>query len=296
MSSNQNDRVPKPHWLRRRLPCGPEYEKVNRMLKEENLNTVCKEADCPNTFECFSDNTATFLILGKTCTRTCRFCAIDKGTPGPVDREEPRRIASSVKRMELGYVVITSVTRDDLEDGGASIFSETIRRIREDNPKIRIEVLIPDFLGDESALHAIAKANPDVINHNIETVPRLYPEIRPEADYRRSLSVLEKIKDIDPNIFTKSGIMVGLGEKTDEIHQVLEDLAAVKCEFLTMGQYLQPSIHHPPVARYVEPEEFIEWEKVARSLGFSDAAAGPLVRSSYQAKNLYDNHQKKIVG
>ena len=286
-------RAKKPSWLTRRLPSGPDYEKVRVLMNQGRLHTVCQEAKCPNIWECFSNSTATFLILGDRCTRNCRFCAVAKGPIELPDPEEPPRVAAAVRDLSLLYVVITSVTRDDLPDGGASHFAETIREIHASTPKAIIEVLIPDFQGSREALRIVLDAGPDVLNHNIETVPRLYPTVRPGADYRRSLLQLERVQGISAPTLTKSGLMLGFGETRAEIEQTLKDLLDVGCRMLTLGQYLQPSKNHLPVARFVHPEEFDHWKNTALELGFSDVASGPFVRSSYHAKELFhasENH------
>jgi lipoic acid synthetase len=277
----------KPPWLKRRLPGGGAYEKVRHLLKQGHLHTVCQEAKCPNLWECFSQETATFLILGDRCTRDCRFCAVGKGPENPPDTDEPARIAEAVLEMNLGYVVITSVTRDDLPDGGAGHFVQTIRAIRKRTPPTRIEVLIPDFQGDTGALDKIVQARPDVINHNMETVRRLYPAVRPQADFDRSLFVLRYIAEKKAGIPLKSGIMLGLGETREELLEALESLLETGCRMLTLGQYLQPSKSHLDIARYVPPEEFDELKQVASQLGFNQVASGPFVRSSYHAKAMY---------
>ena len=279
----------KPHWLKRRLPIGPEYEQTRRRIKDGKLHTVCQEANCPNIFECFSQHTATFLILGGRCTRHCTFCAVEKGPIDPPDPDEPRRVAQAAAKMELNYVVVTSVTRDDLKDGGAGQFAETIRELRKELKAVHIEVLIPDFRGDAAALQTVLDAGPDILNHNIETVPRLYPEVRPQADYRQSLTLLQRASGAAPHIPTKSGLMLGLGETEDEIRQVLSDLRNHKCRILTIGQYLQPSNDHHPVLRYVAPEEFDAWHACALEMGFGEVSAGPFVRSSYHAKQSFQN-------
>ncbi len=277
----------KPRWLTRRLPSAPEYEQVRSLISKGRLHTVCEEAKCPNQFECFSRRTATFLILGSRCTRNCRFCNVAHGPTGPPDPEEPRRVAEAAERMGLRYVVVTSVTRDDLPDGGAGLFAETITEIRRRVPGALVEVLIPDFGGDATALRTVLKAHPNVLNHNIETVPRLYPTVRPKAIYERSLELLRRSAAAFPEIPTKSGIMLGLGETEAEIHDTLEDLRTAGCRFLTIGQYLQPSRDHLPVERFIPPEEFNAWREKALALGFTEAASGPFVRSSYHAKDLY---------
>ncbi len=286
-----NPRQRKPHWLKRRLPTGPDYEKVRSLIKEGELHTVCQEAKCPNQWECFSCLTATFLIMGSRCTRDCRFCAVEHGPLGPPDPMEPARVAAAAQRMGLRYVVITSVTRDDLPDGGAGIFAETIREVRTNLPGALVEVLIPDFQGDTEALRTVVIAHPDVLNHNLETVPRLYPSVRPGAIYVRSVELLRKAKLYVSSLPTKSGLMLGLGESPEEIHQTLQDLLDAGCSMLTLGQYLQPSKAHLEVVRYVPPEEFDHWREVAMAMGFARIASGPFVRSSYHARNLYQTVQ-----
>lgn len=277
----------KPWWLKQRFQSGATYWKVDRVLKDTRLHTVCQEARCPNLTECFSRGTATFLILGDRCTRNCRFCAVAHGRPGRPDREEPNRVAEAVYKMGLSFVVITSVTRDDLSDGGAGQFCQTIRQIRRRVPSVRIEVLVPDFRGSECALKAVVRALPDVFNHNVETVPRLYSEVRPGADYHRSLLLLKRVRELVPDMPTKSGLMLGLGETPEEIRQVFGGLLEAGCRMLTLGQYLQPSKNHLYVRRFVSPEEFGQWREVALHMGFRSVASGPLVRSSYQADKLY---------
>jgi lipoic acid synthetase len=285
---NHKPKTPKPAWLKRRLPSGPVYEQVRSLLKKGHLHTVCQEARCPNVWECFSQKTATFLILGDKCTRNCGFCAVAHGPAGPPDTEEPSRVAEAVQQMGLQYVVITSVTRDDLSDGGAGVFADTIKSIRGRVPGTFIEVLTPDFMGDISAIEKVILARPDVFNHNIETVPRLYCVVRPQADYRRSLKVLKFAKKIDPDMITKSGIMLGLGEKEKEVLETFEDLLNVGCNILTIGQYLQPTKQHLPVIRFVPPEEFQKLRDEAIRMGFDEVASGPFVRSSYHAKDLFE--------
>jgi lipoyl synthase len=279
--------IPKPPWLKRRLPSGPVYEQVRNLLKEVHLHTVCQEAKCPNMWECFSQKTATFLILGDRCTRNCGFCAVDHGPATPLDTEEPLRVAGAVEKMALKYVVITSVTRDDLSDGGAGVFADTIRSIRKRVPGTCIEVLTPDFMGDINSVKKVMLAGPDVFNHNIETVPELYSVVRPQADYKRSLNVLEMAKQIDPKIITKSGVMLGLGETEKDLYKTFQDLLNVGCNFLTIGQYLQPTKDHLPVKRFVPPEEFQKLKEKALEMGFEEVASGPFVRSSYHAKELF---------
>lgn len=276
----------KPEWLKRRLPLEETYGKVSKFIRESGLHTVCQEAHCPNLGECFSRGTATFMILGNICTRFCRFCAVGHGSPSPPDREEPKRVARAIKEMRLLYAVITSVSRDDLPDGGAEHFARTILSIRKMDPGTRIEVLIPDFQGAIEALEQVIQAGPDVINHNIETVPRLYSEVRPQADYQRSLQLLSRVRQMSPVVHTKSGIMLGLGEEREEVTAVLEDLLRAGCRMLTLGQYLAPSKDHHPVCRYISPKEFREWEEHASRLGFC-VASGPFVRSSFHAEEVF---------
>lgn len=279
----------KPAWLMRKIPGGSVYQNVLGILGQEQLHTVCREALCPNMGECFSQSTATFLIMGNRCTRNCGFCAVLHGNPEPVDSGEPERLAEAAKRMGLNYVVITSVTRDDLVDGGAGHFAETISAVRSRLPEAKIEVLIPDLQGDRKALYKIINAGPDVLNHNLETVPRLYPEVRPQAVYQRSLELLRQVRNINPKIPAKSGLMLGLGEEAEEIEETLRDLFDAGCRLLTLGQYLQPSSSHLPVQRYVPPDEFEKWKQRAESMGFAGIASGPFVRSSYRAGELLQN-------
>ncbi|MEK7398260.1 MAG: lipoyl synthase [Candidatus Poribacteria bacterium] len=273
----------RPNWLKKRIKINDQQTRIHELLAGLHLNTVCQSAVCPNIAECFAKGTATFMILGNICTRNCRFCAIEGGKPLPVDEDEPKRLALAVKEMGLKHVVITSVTRDDLPDGGASHFARTIDELHNQLYCATIEVLTPDFKGDESALATVIKSKPDIFNHNVETAPRLYPEVRPMADYRRSLSVLEKAKKIDPQIYTKSGIMIGLSETRSEISEVLKDLISVGCDILTVGQYLSPSKSHIEIHEYIHPEVFKDIEQEAKDLGFSYIASGPFVRSSFNA-------------
>ncbi|MBU0503251.1 MAG: lipoyl synthase [Candidatus Omnitrophota bacterium] len=272
----------KPYWLNKKInkDCSGQVQDI---LSELSINTVCREAMCPNIHECFARNTATFLILGDICTRQCRFCAVKKGIPAPVDRSEPERIAQAVKRMGIRYVVVTSVTRDDLADAGAGIFVKTISAIRSENPRTNIEVLIPDFKADTECLKKIIQAKPQVISHNLETIPNFYKEVRQGSDYHRSLSVLDTIKKLS-DIHTKSGLMLGLGESGQEVLGVLRDLRAVGCDFLSLGQYLAPSLKHYPVKEYVAPEKFNFFKEEALKLGFLYVASNPYVRSSYMAE------------
>lgn len=287
MNTTHPIRTGKPSWLRRKLPSGPEYEQIRTMIGKGRLHTVCQEANCPNQFECFSARTATFLILGATCTRNCRFCNIDGGRPEPLDSGEPRRVADAAARMGLRYVVVTSVTRDDLDNGGAGHFTATINALRKKISGVRVEVLIPDFQGDRSSLETVLAAQPDVLNHNMETVRRLYPGVRPEADYDRSLELLARVKKIAPAIPAKSGIMLGLGEREEEVRQVIADIYRTGCRMLTIGQYLQPTAQHLPVADFIPPEEFERWRKFALETGFIKVASGPFVRSSYHAGEMF---------
>lgn len=288
-------RKQKPPWLKRRLPSGRSYEDVREILQKGRLHTVCQEAKCPNIWECYSNRTATFLILGDRCTRNCRFCAVAHGPPEPPDPAEPVRVGKAVQKMELEYVVITSVTRDDIPDGGAEHFARTIRKIRRRTPTVAIEVLIPDFQGHAESLQTVLSARPDVLNHNIETVARLYPAVRPGAVYKRSLELLERVKRFDATIPTKSGMMLGLGETALEIRQTLQDLLDAGCRMLTLGQYLQPSAAHLPVEHFLPPSEFDRLKDIALRMGFSEVASGPFVRSSYHAQELFrgDNRLKK---
>lgn len=286
--------VPKPRWLKRRIPSGTTYQQIQALLKKSQLHTVCQEPLCPNLWECFSNQTATFLILGDRCTRACQFCAVSHGQPELPDPEEPDRVARAAKRMELRYVVVTSVTRDDLPDGGAGHFARTIRAIRGKNSHVKVEVLIPDFQGNLDALKTVIDANPDVVNHNIETVSPLYPSVRPGAVYRRSIGLLKRVKDLDPSIPTKSGLMLGLGETPEGIRQTFQDLLVAGCRILTLGQYLQPSKDHLPVYRFIPPEEFDIWRETALQMGFAEVASGPFVRSSYHAKELFQSFSSNL--
>jgi lipoic acid synthetase len=280
-------RLKKPSWLKQRLPSGSVSEEFSALLNKEQIRTVCQEAQCPNIWECFSRKTATFMIMGDRCTRNCRFCAVAHGPDSPPDPDEPARIAGTVQNLQIDYAVITSVTRDDLPDGGASFFVRTVNEIRQRVPDVRIELLIPDFKGNEDAVKSIVQTHPDVVNHNIETVGRLYAAVRPEAVYRRSLDLLKQVVTETPKVITKSGLMLGLGELPKEIHNTLKDLIGAGCRLLTLGQYLQPTKAHLPVDRFLPPEEFSDWRKTALEMGFAEVASGPFVRSSYQAKKLF---------
>lgn len=274
----------KPPWIRAKAPSSPEVARLKSVLRDHRLHTVCEEASCPNLGECFSHGTATFMIMGDICTRRCPFCDVAHGRPGALDSEEPANLAETISAMTLNYVVITSVDRDDLRDGGAGHFKSCIEAVRQQSPRTRIEILVPDFRGRvDAALEMLGAAPPDVFNHNLETVPRLYKAVRPGADYAGSLKLLQRFKEHHPSIPTKSGLMLGLGETIEEIEQVLRDLRAHGCDMLTLGQYLQPSRHHLPVVRYVSPEEFSELGRRAEAMGFTNVASGPMVRSSYHA-------------
>jgi lipoic acid synthetase len=275
-----------PVWLRAKHSHSALYGMKSR-LREHGLATVCEEARCPNRAECFSKPTATFMILGKHCTRNCGFCSVESGTPRPPDMDEPRRIARAAKEMELRYVVITSVTRDDLPDGGALLFAETVRAVREALPLTRVEVLTPDFRGDVEALRTVLDSAPDVFNHNVETVPRLYPEVRPGADYGRSLNMLRAARRFNRGVKLKSGIMLGFGETREEVIEVMRDLREAGCDFLTIGQYMRPLRKNLPVSEYVRPEVFVELEKEAYDMGFGYVASSPLARSSMNAEEMY---------
>lgn len=274
----------RPHWLKIKLPTGKNFHEIKDILRQKQLHTVCEQAVCPNIGECFEQRTATFLILGDTCTRQCGFCAVKKGNPTKIEEDEPHRVARAVKEMGLTYVVITSVTRDDLIDGGASVYAETIYRIREGIENCKVEVLIPDFGGSLKALERVIRARPDIINHNIETVPRLYSKVRPVADYIRSLKLLKNVRERDPFLTTKSGLIVGLGEEWDEIIEVMQSIKNVGCDLLTLGQYLSPTRNALPIQRYYTPEEFELLKKEGNRIGFKHVESGPLVRSSYHAK------------
>jgi lipoic acid synthetase len=274
----------RPDWLKVRLPTGPTYENLRRLMRSKQLHTVCEEAHCPNMAECWGAGTATFMILGDTCTRSCGFCAVKTGRPGAVDAEEPRRVGEAVTQMGLGHAVVTSVNRDELPDGGAETFAETIREIRRQSPNTTVEVLIPDFVGRVESLDAVLAARPEILNHNVETVPRLYPRVRPQARYERSLEVLRRTKERAPELVCKSGIMVGLGETRDEALATMRDIAAQGTDILTVGQYLRPSPMHLPIERYWTPSEFDELRDAGMTMGFRHVEAGPLVRSSYHAE------------
>jgi len=274
----------RPEWLRVKTPSGENYEDVRRLVRGKQLHTVCEEARCPNIGECWNHRTATFLLLGETCTRGCRYCAIGKGKPLPIDEQEPDRIAEAVEFLNLRHAVLTSVNRDDVPDGGAHIFAESIRKIRERLPECRIEVLIPDFEGNWDALAAVMEARPEVLNHNIETVPRLFRRFRPKASYTQSLELLRRARELGgAGVVTKSGLMVGAGETNDEVLAVMDDLRAANVDVMTIGQYLAPSVSHWPIARYVNPAEFVMFKEQGLRRGFRHVESGALVRSSYHA-------------
>ncbi len=275
----------KPGWLKVRSPGGHNYLQLQRMMRSESLHTVCEEAGCPNIGECWEAGTATFMILGDVCTRACKYCGVAHGMPTELDTDEPRRVAETVARMELEHVVITSVNRDELPDGGAGIYAETIRFIHDAVPGCSVEVLIPDFKGDEDALAVVVEAGPAILGHNLETVERLHPDVRPGGRYWRSISFLGAVKRLDAGMLTKTGIILGMGEEVDEVRQAMADLREASVDILTLGQYLRPSPMHIPVARWVTPQEFQEWKRIGeQEFGFKHVESGPLVRSSYHAK------------
>ncbi len=288
ISNNQKVRQPKPDWLRIRLGDPTNQNHVLQLIEGLNLHTVCQEARCPNIFECWSDRTATFMLGGDICTRHCGFCAVGKGQPGLLDPAEPRHVAEAVGHLNLAHAVITSVNRDDLHDGGAAHWAETIRQVRALNPECKVEVLIPDFNGDETALDTVLDAQPDVLNHNTETIARLYRRVRPDAVYQQSLRLLQRAaarRDLERRgMLTKSGIMVGLGETFDEVVELMNDLRSVSCDIMTIGQYLQPHARRLPVERYVTPQEFARWREMGMALGFHHVESSPLTRSSYHAR------------
>ena len=297
-NNKETSQIKKPDWLRVRVSGSKKFLETKKILSESKIVTVCEEANCPNISECWQKNHATFMIMGDTCTRACAFCNVKTGLPDKLDAFEPYKISQAVKKMNLSHVVITSVDRDDLDDGGAEHFAKTIYAIRKTSPETTIEILTPDFLKKENALEKILKDYPDVFNHNLETVPRLYLSIRPGARYFNSLRLLNEVKEKNPNIFTKSGLMLGLGEEKNEIMQVMDDLRAAKVDFLTLGQYLQPTKKHAPVDKYVTPDEFNRYKIIAESKGFLMVSSSPLTRSSHHAeedfKILKQNRIKKI--
>jgi lipoyl synthase len=275
-----------PPWLKKRISYSDSIGKTREILKDLQLNTVCQSAGCPNLCECFANRQATFMILGNICTRDCGFCAVEHGTPETVDREETKRIAQGANKLGLQHIIITSVTRDDLEDGGANQFVEMIKTLKSHNPKASVEVLTPDFAGDYNQVEKIVQARPAIFSHNVETIPDLYPKVRPQAQFARSLKILRIVKDIGAGIYTKSGIMVGLGETKKQVRDLMMELKTVGCDILTIGQYLQPTQDNLPVVEFITPEVFDEYKQIAKDLGFIHVEAGPFVRSSYQAWNL----------
>ncbi|MDM8519159.1 lipoyl synthase [Anaerolineales bacterium HSG6] len=291
---DKNNTERKPPWLRVRLPTGNNYTEVKQLMRGQKLNTVCEEAMCPNIWECWSRGTATFLLMGEICTRSCGFCHIKTGRPQTLDEDEPRRVAESVLSLGLKHCVLTSVNRDELPNGGAHIFANTIREIRNLLPTCTVEVLIPDFKGDQAALQEVMDAKPEILNHNTETVPRLYRTVRPQADYQQTLEVLSLAKKLDPGASTKTGIMLGLGETKKEVIAVMEDWHKHDVDILTLGQYLRPSPFHLPIDRYAHPDEFQEYHDLGKKMGFKWVESGPLVRSSYHADGQVDALQ--VVG
>jgi lipoic acid synthetase len=288
-------RAPKPEWLKVRAPGSPSYLRLKELMRDLELHTVCEEARCPNIGECWHHGTATFMILGDVCTRACSYCAVAHGRPAALDAAEPERVAKAIQTLGLNYVVITSVDRDDLPDGGASIFAETIRQTRARLSRCRIEVLIPDFQGNDTALHSVLDARPDVLNHNTETVPRLYRMARSGGRYSRTLRLLDRSRHHAPDIPTKTGLMVGLGEEPDELVATFKDLRGVGCGILTIGQYLRPSLAHAPMVRYYHPDEFAALKRIAVDLGFVHVESGPLVRSSYHAHETADAYEAALA-
>ncbi|MEC7913504.1 MAG: lipoyl synthase [Chloroflexota bacterium] len=276
-----------PTWLKVKMPSGQNYSKLQNLIKTQGLHTVCEEARCPNIGECWEKETATFMILGDICTRACTYCAVTTGRPTNLDLEEPRRLANTVKILDLRYAVITSVNRDDLPDGGAYIFAQCIKQIKKKVPTCKVEVLTPDFQGDWESLKVVTDANPETFNHNIETVKRIFPRVRAKGDYELSLRLLDKVKDLMPDGVTKSGMMVGLGETKTEIIATMEDLLQNRCDLLTIGQYLRPSQKHAPISKWYTPEEFADLGKIGMEMGFKHVASGPLVRSSYHAEEQH---------
>jgi len=287
--------LPKPSWIKARIPSGPNYQELKGLMRGLGLHTVCEEAHCPNIGDCWERRTATFMILGRVCTRSCGFCAVETGRPPEYDLLEPGRVAMAVSRLGLRHVVVTSVARDELPDGGAEIFARTIRAIHRRVPGCSVEVLIPDFRGQEDAIRKVVEAGPEIINHNVETVPRLHRRVRPQAKYERSLRVLELAGELGGEVLTKSGLMVGLGESRQELRDVMRDLRSVGVEILTVGQYLRPSREHLPVEKYYTPQEFEELKQEALELGFRHVESGPLVRSSYHADQQVSSLLQKAV-
>ncbi len=284
-----------PTWLKVKMPSGPNYSKLQTLIKTQGLHTVCEEARCPNIGECWEKETATFMILGDICTRACTYCAVTTGRPTNLDLEEPKRLANTVKILGLKYAVITSVNRDDLTDGGAFIFAQCIRQIKKRVPTCKVEVLTPDFQGDWKALKIVTDANPETFNHNIETVKRIFPRVRAKGNYQLSLRLLDRVKNFMPDGVTKSGMMVGLGETKTEIIETMEDLLQHRCDLLTIGQYLRPSQKHAPISKWYTPEEFADLEKIGMEMGFKHVASGPLVRSSYHADEQHSAAYSKTL-
>lgn len=289
-------RTPKPEWLKARAPMGENYHELKKLARGKGLHTVCESAQCPNIGECWNHKTATFMLLGNLCTRRCGFCAVPKGRPEPIDFDEPRRVAEAVKELGLKFAVITSVNRDDDNLGGAKVFAEVIRQVRLQQPGCSVEVLIPDFQGIDECLRTVVEARPDILNHNTETVPRLYRVARSGARYERTLNLLSRAKEMEPSIVTKTGVMVGIGEETEELLQVFRDLAQRKVDILTIGQYLAPSKNHLPVKRMVTPQEFAFYKEEAMKMGFRHVESGPLVRSSYHAHEQAESTYKNPIG
>jgi len=294
-NNKETSQIKKPDWLRVRVSGSEKFLKTKKILSDSKIVTVCEEANCPNISECWQKNHATFMIMGDTCTRACAFCNVKTGIPDKLDVFEPYKISQAVKKMNLSHVVITSVDRDDLDDGGAEHIAKTINAIRKTSPETTVEILTPDFLKKENALGILLKDSPDVFNHNLETVPRLYLSIRPGARYFNSLRLLNEVKDKNPNIFTKSGLMLGLGEEKNEIMQVMDDLRAAKVDFLTLGQYLQPTKKHAPVIKYVTPDEFESYKIIAESKGFLMVSSSPLTRSSHHAEEDFKILKQKRI-
>ena len=284
-----------PDWLKVPAPGSPRYIKLKQVMRSQSLHTVCEEAHCPNIGECWELGTATFMILGDICTRACRYCAVNTGKPVGIDLGEPARLAATVGSMSLSYCVITSVNRDDLADGGAYIFASCIKKIREQAPGCKVEVLIPDFDGSWTALRKVVDARPEVLNHNIESTKRVFPKVRPRGDYQLSLELLAKAKEMDPAMVTKSGIILGMGEEKEEVLETMRDLRTVGCDLLTIGQYLRPSAKHLPIDRFYRPDEFAELGKAGEAMGFKHVASGPLVRSSYHADKQHSTAQSHMV-
>ena len=299
VSKKKRERLPKPEWLKIKIGDPTNHNEVFRLIEGLKLHTVCQEARCPNIFECWTDKTATFMLGGDTCTRHCGFCAVNKGKPMDLDPEEPRHVAEAVAHLGLAHAVITSVNRDDLPDGGAWHWAETIRGVRYLNPTCKVEVLIPDFNGDEAALNTVLEAQPDVLNHNTETIARLYRRVRPDAKYAQTLELLERAAryrdTVFPGMRTKSGIMVGLGEEFEEVVELMKDLRSVSCDIMTIGQYLQPYERRLPVERYVTPEEFAEWKRIGLEMGFKHVESSPLTRSSYHARQQTESGEQAVV-